>query len=100
MITALAMAWVSFSVFMRVLKRISKQHNGVALQPGMIVSNEPGYYREGVFGIRCENLQVVRPSETSQGETPMLEFETLTLVPFDVRMLDTELMDDRGTRVA
>jgi Xaa-Pro aminopeptidase len=74
-------------------QRISKQHNGVALQPGMIVSNEPGYYREGVFGIRCENLQVVRPSKTSQGETPMLEFETLTLVPFDVRMLDTELMD-------
>ncbi|MEZ7944383.1 MAG: M24 family metallopeptidase, partial [Halioglobus sp.] len=75
-------------------QRISKQHNGVALQPGMIVSNEPGYYREGVFGIRCENLQVVRPSTTSQGETPMLEFETLTLVPFDVRMLDTKCMDD------
>ena len=59
----------------------------------MIVSNEPGYYREGVFGIRCENLQVVCPSKTVLGETPMLEFETLTLAPFDVRMLDTELMD-------
>ena len=74
-------------------QRISKQHNGVALQAGMIVSNEPGYYREGVFGMRCENLQVVRPSETDLGETPMLEFETLTLVPFDVRMLDITLMD-------
>ena len=74
-------------------QRISKQHNGVALQSGMIVSNEPGYYREGVFGMRCENLQVVRPSETDLGETPMLEFETLTLVPFDVRMLDITLMD-------
>jgi Xaa-Pro aminopeptidase len=74
-------------------QRISKQHNAVALCPGMIVSNEPGYYREGVFGIRCENLQVVRPCKTSLGETPMLEFETLTLAPFDVRMLDTELMD-------
>ncbi len=41
-------------------QRISKQHNGVALLPGMIVSNEPGYYRDGAFGMRCENLQVVR----------------------------------------
>jgi len=74
-------------------QRISKQHNGVALCSGMIVSNEPGYYREGVFGIRCENLQVVRPSQTNLGETPMLEFETLTLAPFDVRMLDTQRLD-------
>ena len=74
-------------------QRISKHHNGVALAPGMIVSNEPGYYREGVFGMRCENLQVVRLSNCDLGETPMLEFETLTLVPFDVRMLDTALMD-------
>lgn len=76
-------------------QRISKQHNGVALHPGMIVSNEPGYYREGLFGIRCENLQAVRPSKAGLGETPMLEFETLTLVPFDIRMLDTTLMDDK-----
>ena len=41
-------------------QRISKAHNGVALRPGMIVSNEPGYYRDGAFGMRCENLQVVR----------------------------------------
>lgn len=74
-------------------QRISKQHNGVALRSGMIVSNEPGYYRDGAFGIRCENLQVVRPAEGCRGETPMLEFEALTLVPFDVRMLDATLMD-------
>ncbi len=74
-------------------QRISKHHNGVALQPGMIVSNEPGYYREGFFGMRCENLQVVRPCKSDLGATPMLEFETLTLVPFDVRMLNTTLMD-------
>ncbi|MDG2045930.1 MAG: aminopeptidase P family protein [Halioglobus sp.] len=74
-------------------QRISKHHNGVALAPGMIVSNEPGYYREGVFGMRCENLQAVRLSDSDVGEMPMLEFETLTLVPFDVRMLDTALMD-------
>lgn len=76
-------------------QRISKQHNGVALRPGMIVSNEPGYYRDGAFGIRCENLQVVRPAEACQGDTPMLEFETLTLVPFDTRMLDSQLMDEK-----
>ncbi len=74
-------------------QRISKQHNSVALQPGMIVSNEPGYYRDGAFGMRCENLQVVRPAQACPGETPMLEFETLTLVPFDTRLLDTQLMD-------
>jgi len=73
-------------------QRISKQHNGVALRAGMIVSNEPGYYRDGAFGIRCENLQVVRESEDTTGDTPMLEFETLTLVPFDTRLLDTALL--------
>ncbi len=74
-------------------QRISKQQNGVALRPGMIVSNEPGYYRDGAFGIRCENLQVVRPAGDGLGEKPMLEFECLTLVPFDTRMLTTELLD-------
>lgn len=70
-------------------QRISKLHNGVALAPGMIVSNEPGYYRDGEFGMRCENLQVVRES----ADSPMLEFETLTLVPFDTRLVVKELMD-------
>jgi Xaa-Pro aminopeptidase len=75
-------------------QRISKQHNGVALRPGMIVSNEPGYYRDDAFGMRCENLQVVRESGSTMGETAMLEFETLTLVPFDTRLLETGLMDE------
>lgn len=74
-------------------QRISKQHNGVALCPGMIVSNEPGYYRDDAFGMRCENLQVVRESGDTAGETAMLEFETLTLVPFDTRLLELGLMD-------
>ena len=47
---------------------------------------------DGAFGMRCENLLVVRESESTQGETPMLEFEALTLVPFDTRLLDTRLM--------
>ena len=88
-------------------QRISKQANATALQPGMIVSNEPGYYRDGAFGIRCENLVVVRRASREE-ERPMLEFEALTLVPFDTRLLDTSLLspaelawiDDYHRRVA
>jgi Xaa-Pro aminopeptidase len=65
-------------------QRISKLPNNVALRPGMIVSNEPGYYKEGAYGIRIENLQVVTPPEPiAGGERPMLGFETLTLAPID-----------------
>ena len=74
-------------------QRISKQDNGVALRPGMIISNEPGYYRDGAFGMRCENLLVVREAQQVAGDVPMLEFEALTLVPFDTRLLDTSLMN-------
>lgn len=73
-------------------QRISKAHNPVALQPGMIVSNEPGYYRDGQFGIRCENLVLVKEAQGS-GEVPVLEFDTISLVPFDTRLLDTSLLD-------
>ena len=73
-------------------QRISKHHNPVALRPGMIISNEPGYYRDGAFGIRCENLVVVREQPGASEEIPMLEFEAITLVPFDTRLLDTALM--------
>ena len=68
-------------------QRIAKHNNTVALLPGMIISNEPGYYRDGCFGIRCENLVVGRESEECMGETPVMEFETITLVPFDNRLL-------------
>jgi Xaa-Pro aminopeptidase len=73
-------------------QRIAKQGNGVALRPGMIVSNEPGYYRDGAYGMRCENLVIVHESEQGTDETPMLEFEAITLVPFDTRMLDVGLL--------
>ncbi|RLA59798.1 MAG: aminopeptidase P family protein [Gammaproteobacteria bacterium] len=73
-------------------QRISKGPNGVALCPGMIVSNEPGYYRDGAFGMRCENLLVVREAQPGTDETPMLEFEAITLVPFDTRLLDVRLL--------
>ena len=61
----------------------------VELEPGMILSNEPGYYLEGQYGIRLENLVLVTPPERIQGGTrEMMGFETLTLVPFDRRLID------------
>ncbi|EAQ99080.1 aminopeptidase P family protein [Congregibacter litoralis] len=89
-------------------QRIAKAWNRTPLAPGMIVSNEPGYYRDGAFGIRCENLCVVREAETASGEVPMLEFDALTLVPFDRRLIDSSLLspeerqwiDDYHLRVA
>ncbi len=67
----------------------------VALEPGMILSNEPGYYREGDFGIRIENLVLVTPPAVPEGgEREMLGFETLTLAPIDLRLVDPALMRD------
>ncbi|MFU8765160.1 MAG: aminopeptidase P family protein [Haliea sp.] len=73
-------------------QRIAKAWAPVPLQPGMIISNEPGYYRNGAFGIRCENLVVVT-EVAGELETPMYGFEALTLVPFDRRLLDLTLLD-------
>jgi Xaa-Pro aminopeptidase len=73
--------------------RIAKQPNNVALRPGMIVSNEPGYYKTGAYGIRIENLQyVTEPAEIAGGERPMLGFQTLTLAPIDRRLVATEIL--------
>ena len=73
--------------------RIAKAPNTVALQPGMILSNEPGYYKEGTYGIRIENLQVVtEPEMIAGGERPMLGFATLTLAPMDRRLVDKTLL--------
>ncbi|MEZ5925353.1 MAG: aminopeptidase P family protein [Hyphomicrobiaceae bacterium] len=58
------------------------------LEPGMIISNEPGYYKEGHYGIRIENLLVVTaPDVPEGGERPMMGFETLTLAPIDTRLV-------------
>lgn len=66
------------------------------LKPGMIVSNEPGYYREGAFGIRIENLLLVHdPVAMEGGDKPMSGFETLTLCPVDRRLIDPALMTDQ-----
>jgi Xaa-Pro aminopeptidase len=67
--------------------RISKL--GTApLKRGMILSNEPGYYKTGGFGIRIENLELVVPAEIEGAEKPMNAFETLTLAPIDRRLID------------
>ena len=74
-------------------QRISKAPNSVALKPGMIVSNEPGYYKEGAYGIRIENLQYVTAAkEIDGGERPMLGFETLTLAPIDRRLIVVDML--------
>jgi Xaa-Pro aminopeptidase len=73
--------------------RIAKPPNLVALRPGMIVSNEPGYYKEGAYGIRIETLQfVTEPAMIPGGERPMLGFETLTLAPIDRRLVVKAMM--------
>jgi len=65
----------------------------VALEPGMILSNEPGYYKEGDFGIRIENLLLVSPLAVPEGgEREMMAFETLTLAPIDLRLVDPALL--------
>lgn len=75
-------------------QRISKLPNSVSLQPGMIVSNEPGYYKSGAYGIRLENLLVVQSEIIPNSECAMLSFETITLAPFDRSMILNELLQD------
>jgi Xaa-Pro aminopeptidase len=72
--------------------RISKLPNSVALKPGMIISNEPGYYKTGAYGIRIENLVVVREAQIDGADRAYLEFETLTLAPIDLNCVDVALL--------
>ncbi|RYF93626.1 MAG: aminopeptidase P family protein [Caulobacteraceae bacterium] len=75
--------------------RIAKAPNTIALQPGMIVSNEPGYYKSGEYGIRIENLEVVMPAEDIPGgERPMHRFEALTLAPIDKRLVVLDMLSE------
>ena len=80
-------------------QRIAKPRGAQAgteqeLLPGMIVSNEPGYYKTGHYGIRIENLVLVEKREISGGEGAWLGFETLTLAPIDRAMLDRSLLSE------
>jgi Xaa-Pro aminopeptidase len=72
-------------------QRISKA-GSAKLAAGMIVSNEPGYYLAGHFGIRIENLVVVEPRTIAGAERVMFGFETITLAPIDSRLIDRKLL--------
>jgi Xaa-Pro aminopeptidase len=75
--------------------RISKTGSVQALKAGMIVSNEPGYYKEGAYGIRIENLVAVVPVDGIAGaERETLGFETLTLAPFDSACIEVSLLSE------
>lgn len=79
-------------------QRISKRGSMTPLKPGMILSNEPGYYAPGKFGIRIENLvAVVEVGRTEEGRQ-LLGFETLTLAPIDNKMIDVTMLttDERN----
>ena len=73
--------------------RMSKLWSDVALAPGMVVSNEPGYYKAGAYGIRVENLvEVVDLGRPRDGEHETLGFETLTLAPIDLALVEQSMM--------
>nr|WP_047169418.1 aminopeptidase P family protein [Sphingomonas sp. Y57] len=63
------------------------------LQPGMILSNEPGYYKAGEYGIRIENLILTVPRTIDGAEKEMLGFETLTFAPYERALIDTAMLD-------
>lgn len=74
---------------------ISRRPNNVGLEPGMIVSNEPGYYKQGAYGIRIENLVLVtEPCQIPGGEREMMGFDSLTLAPIDLRLVTRGLLTD------
>ncbi|WP_420430268.1 aminopeptidase P family protein [Kordiimonas sp.] len=75
-------------------QRIAKKGTDVPLEEGMILSNEPGYYREGAYGIRIENLIVVQKVQ-EKTERPIFAFENLTWVPIDRNLVDVNLLDSR-----
>jgi Xaa-Pro aminopeptidase len=68
------------------------------LEAGMLLSNEPGYYKPGAYGIRIENLVLVEPRDVPGAERPMLGFETLTLAPIDLALVEPRLMEPEEVR--
>jgi len=77
-------------------QKISQAPSGVPLQPGMIVSNEPGLYLDGEYGIRIENLCLVKEINAANNSEygPFYEFEDLTLVPYCKKLIDITLLND------
>ncbi|MCX2560227.1 aminopeptidase P family protein [Acetobacter farinalis] len=77
--------------------RIAKTPSAIVLQDGMILSNEPGYYEPGAYGIRLETLVLVR--ESAGENRPGHVFETLTLAPFDRNLIDPALLGEEDAQV-
>ncbi len=76
-------------------QRISKAPSNVALVPGMILSNEPGYYKTDAYGIRIENLVTVRKiDDLRSAERTVYGFETLTFAPIDLSLIDLSILDE------
>jgi Xaa-Pro aminopeptidase len=73
---------------------IRQEYNEVSILPGMVLSNEPGLYHEGEYGIRTENMMVCVEKETT-GFGQFLGFDTLTLCPIDTRLIDFELFSEK-----
>jgi len=76
-------------------QRIAKAASAQPLKPGMILSNEPGYYKTGGYGIRIENLIIVTDAQAIHGgERPMMAFETITLAPISLDLVASSLLTD------
>lgn len=73
-------------------QRISKRGGDAPLEVGMIVSNEPGYYKAGAYGIRIENLVAVKENSMKDGKR-YFGFETITLAPMDIRLIEKSMLD-------
>ena len=74
-------------------QRISKRGGDAALKPGMIISNEPGYYKTGAYGIRIESLVAVTRQAHGQSGKDWLGFETVTCAPIDTKLVDAKLLN-------
>jgi len=75
----------------------SKAYADVPLAPGNVTSIEPGYYEEGAFGIRIENMAIVRETKTTHtfGDKPFLGFEHITMVPYCRKLIDINLLTQK-----
>ncbi|PPR78361.1 MAG: putative dipeptidase PepE [Alphaproteobacteria bacterium MarineAlpha2_Bin1] len=74
-------------------QNISKRSNNVKLQEGMVISNEPGFYKEDQYGIRIENLILVKKKTLPNSKIIFLNFETLTLAPIDLSLIDISMLE-------
>jgi len=80
-------------------QRLAKRGGDTALEPGMILSNEPGYYKPGEYGIRIENLVLVEPAAMPEGgDRQLLCFRNLTLAPIDRQLIDPHLLTETERR--